>query len=77
MLEEIERRIKFTMPESIRTSAHLAEAIAMIDSLGNAPFIGKISSNKLIISKTMMEMFGYDSEDFIIECLRYKTPLFE
>lgn len=54
------------MPESIRSGAHLVEAIAIIDSLGSAPFISKISSNKLVVSKTMMEMFGYDSEDFII-----------
>ena len=66
MIEEIDRRIKFTMPESIRSCAHLVEAIAIIDSLGSAPFISKISSNKLVVSKTMMEMFGYDSEDFVI-----------
>jgi hypothetical protein len=30
-----------------------------------------------VVSLAMMEMFGYSSEDFIIECLKFRMPLFE
>lgn len=60
MIEGIDRRIKFTTPESIRSGAHLVEVMEMLDSLGDAPFLSKISSNKLAISRSMIDMFGYD-----------------
>lgn len=40
-------------------------------------FMCKVSPNRLVISRQLMEFLGYDVEDFIIETVKFKTVLNE
>lgn len=62
LLEDIEKRLEMQRPESEQPSILSAEADALLATLGKTPFIGKIGSDRLVISRSMMELFGYDTE---------------
>jgi hypothetical protein len=61
LLEEIEHRLQFNKPYSTNTSTLSQEAAELFSKLGNTPFIAKIGTNQLAISKSLMDLFGYDS----------------
>jgi hypothetical protein len=61
LLEDIERRLEMQRPSSEEPSTLEEEAEAVLAGLGKSPFIGKIGSDRLVISRSMMELFGYDT----------------
>lgn len=76
MLEDIEKMFELNQSSQSNTSCLREEATALLDKLGNTPYFGKIGSNQLAISKSMMDLFGYNSEEYIIECMKFQIPLF-
>lgn len=49
-------------PQSTSTESVTLKAMDYLETLGDTPYICKIASRKLVISKSMMEIFGYNTE---------------
>lgn len=77
MLEDLEDKLKELKGSEPNKYFMIEEYQDMLNKLGNTPFFCKLSNKKMIISKTLLELFGYKAEDFILECMNYKMPLFE
>lgn len=54
-----------------------AQAYQLLDNLQGNPFICKIFSEKVVISKSLLELLGYDPEQFVLESMKYKFSVFE
>ncbi len=40
-------------------------------------FVCRSTANKLVISKSLLNLLEYNPEDMAIEIIKYKAPLFE
>lgn len=61
LLEDIERRLEVHRPASEEASTLEADAERVLRELEGSAFIIKIGSDRLGISRRMMELFGYDT----------------
>ena len=66
MLEDIEKMFELNQSSPSNSSCLREEATLLLNKLGTTPYIAKIGSNQLAVSKSMMELFGYSSEEYII-----------
>lgn len=77
MLEDLLKKMDIKAVKENSEISLTNQAYSMLDSLGQTAFVCKIFSEKIVISKSFLELQGYNSEEFIIESLKYKFPLFE
>lgn len=77
MLQKLAKKLDFASIHKETGISLTSETYEMLDSLGTVPFVCKIFSEKLIISKSLLELKDYPPEEFIVESLKYKFPLLE
>jgi hypothetical protein len=48
-----------------------------MQALGSRMFVCRFNNNKMLISKSLLEALEYDVEEFALETLRFRTPIYE
>lgn len=47
------------------------------ESLGNKAYVFRTASNKVVLSKALLELLEIDPEEFAIESIKYRAPIYE